>query len=180
MKKILTVLFAVPGNGSSTQCSVEPNGRDLENMVHLIGQRLSVKRTIFVQNGDRRSAGNQKNLDAAGLQQISFWNAGAPGYRWQEMIAKVWTTDLTSNGILAQMLLSTAIYDATVAAWDTKYAFNRPRPYITDKRIKLYVPKPESPSYPCEHSIAAGAAVTIIGNSFLNFLIQQIGWQNKR
>ena len=100
----------------------------------------------------------QQNLDSAGKQQIYYWNAGSPGYRWQELVNKLWMTDTSYNGALANMLVGTAIYDATVAAWDTKYAFNRPRPFAVDKRIKALVPKMESPSYPCEHSVAAGAA----------------------
>ena len=59
------------------------------------------------------------------------------------------------------MLLGTATYDATIVAWDTKYAYKRPRPFIADNRIKIYAVNPESPSFPCEHSLAAGVAVTI-------------------
>jgi hypothetical protein len=108
----------------------------------------------------------QKQLDATALQQIRFWNAGAPGYRWQEMVNKLWMNDTSYNGALAYMLLSVATYDATVAAWDTKYAYNRPRPYSADKHIKnLGIPS-ESPSYPCEYSVAAGAAATIIAHFY--------------
>jgi membrane-associated phospholipid phosphatase len=109
---------------------------------------------------------SQQNLDAASLQQIVYWSAGAPGYRWEDMIGKLWMTDAQNNGILANMLLSVAIYDATIAAWDTKYAYNRLRPFLADHRIKVLVPKPESPSYPCEHSVAAGVASTIIAHFF--------------
>ncbi|HET9432661.1 MAG TPA: hypothetical protein VFO37_02835, partial [Chitinophagaceae bacterium] len=35
-----------------------------------------------------------------------------------------------------------------------------------DSRIKVYTVKPESPSYPCEHSVAAGVAVTIFSKFF--------------
>jgi hypothetical protein len=35
-------------------------------------------------------------------------------------------------------------------------------PFEVDKRIRLLVPRPESPSYPCEHAVAAGVAVTIL------------------
>jgi hypothetical protein len=59
------------------------------------------------------------------------------------------------------MLLGTATYDAMIAAWETKYAYKRPRPYVQDKRIKVYAIKPESPSYPCEQSVAAGVALII-------------------
>ncbi len=126
----------------------------------------------------------QQNLSGdtrdAGLQQILHWNAGAPGYRWQEMMSKLWMTDPGYNGILANMLLSVATYDATIAAWDTKYAYNRPRPFEADKRIRAYVPDPGSPSYPCEHSVAAGVASTIIAHFFpsmadsVNRMAQQV------
>jgi membrane-associated phospholipid phosphatase len=64
------------------------------------------------------------------------------------------------------MLLGTATYDATIAAWNTKYTFKRPRPYEADSRVKVFVVKPGSPSYPCEHAVAAGVAVTIISHFF--------------
>jgi membrane-associated phospholipid phosphatase len=108
----------------------------------------------------------QKNLDSAGRHHIQYWNAGAPGYRWQEMINKLWMTDTSYFGVLSNMLLAVAIYDATIAAWDTKYAYKRPRPFATDNRIKALVLKPESPAYPCEYSVAAGAASTVIAHFF--------------
>src|SRR4026209_1141342 len=104
----------------------------------------------------------QQALDPTTKQQIIYWNAGAPGYRWQEMMSKLWTVDTGRYGALANMLLGTATYDATIVAWDTKYAYKRPRPFVADSKIKVYILKPESPSYPCEHSVAAGVAVTII------------------
>lgn len=108
----------------------------------------------------------QKGLDAAQLQQIKYWDAGAPSYRWQEMISQIWMSDALKNGILANLLVSVSVYDATVAAWDSKYAHHRPRPFAVDKRVKTLVLPPESPSYPCEHSVAAGAASTIIAHFF--------------
>lgn len=108
----------------------------------------------------------QEELDSAGWQQIQYWNAGAPSYRWQNMMSKLWMTDTGYNGILANMLLSVATYDATIAAWDTKYAYKRPRPFAADSRITAFAPNPESPSYPCEHSVAAGVATTIIARFF--------------
>ncbi len=108
----------------------------------------------------------QKTLDSATLQEITFWNTGSPGYRWQVLLEEVWMSDALKNGILANMLVPVAIYDATVAAWDTKYTYNRQRPFVVDKRVSVHAIKPESPSYPCEHSVAAGAASTIIAHFF--------------
>jgi membrane-associated phospholipid phosphatase len=108
----------------------------------------------------------QKNLDAEGLRQIIYWNAGSPGYRWQNMMGQTWMSDALNNGILANMLLNTAVYDATIAAWNTKYAYKRPRPFEVNSKIKCLVPKPESPSYPCDYSVAAGVSATIIAHFF--------------
>lgn len=108
----------------------------------------------------------QKQSDEAMQQEILYWNTGSPGYRWQEMINKLWTVDTNRYAIFANVLLGTAIYDATVAAWNTKYAYNRPRPFAADKKIKAFLPRPESPSYPCEYSVAAGAAVAVFSKFY--------------
>ncbi len=108
----------------------------------------------------------QQKLDSAAMQQIFYWNAGAPGYRWVDMMSNLWQTDMSGQGALANMLLSVCIYDATLAAWETKYAFNRPRPFTADTRIKALLIKPESPSYPCEYSVTAGVAVTVISHFY--------------
>lgn len=108
----------------------------------------------------------QRKADSAADQQVRFWNAGSPGYRWQEMMDKIWVVDTGRYGALAAMLLSTATYDATIAAWDTKYTYKRLRPFEIDKGMKLLILDPASPSYPCEHSVAAGVAVTIFSKFY--------------
>jgi membrane-associated phospholipid phosphatase len=108
----------------------------------------------------------QRNLDAVGMQRIIYWNAGAPGYHWYNMVFKLWTTGISERGALANMLIGTAIYDATIAAWDSKFTYNRLRPFAANTKVKLYAPKPESPSYPCEHSITAGVAVALISHFY--------------
>lgn len=110
----------------------------------------------------------QQALDPAGRQAILYWNAGAPGYRWNTLMGKLYQSDTSYTGtlVLANMLLNVALYDATIAAWDTKYAYKRLRPFAADSRVKALVPRPESPSYPCEHSVAAGVAVAIIAHFY--------------
>jgi membrane-associated phospholipid phosphatase len=55
-----------------------------------------------------------------------------------------------------------AMHDATVAAWDAKYTYNRPRPSSVDPQIKTSWSVPNSPSYPSEHAVTAGAAATVL------------------
>ncbi len=108
----------------------------------------------------------QQKLSAQDRQKITFWNAGGPVYRWQAMMGGLWMSERRYDGALSMMLLGVSSYDATIAAWDSKYAYRRARPFEVDKRIKLLAPQPNSPSYPCEYSVAAGVAVAIIGHFY--------------
>jgi membrane-associated phospholipid phosphatase len=63
-------------------------------------------------------------------------------------------------------LLNVAIYDGTVAAWEAKYTYNRPRPSDLDSALTTLIETPNSPSYPSEHAVAAGAASAILGYLF--------------
>jgi len=106
--------------------------------------------------------------DAAALDQINFWNAGAPGYRWNELAINtaVKNNMLMTRAMRAMTLLNVALYDATVAAWDSKYAYNRERPSERDHRLTTVLPNPASPSYPSEHAVAAGAAAEVLAYIF--------------
>ncbi|HTF30654.1 MAG TPA: phosphatase PAP2 family protein, partial [Flavitalea sp.] len=57
-------------------------------------------------------------------------------------------------------ILNIAIYDATIAAWDNKYFYNRVRP---SGSFKKNIKTPDNPSYPCEYSVAAGASAAVLG-----------------
>jgi hypothetical protein len=128
--------------------------------------RLTAPKSAKDEIAEVRAA--QQSVNADMMNKINFWNAGAPGYRWYNMMSKLWMNDISGKGALANVLLGTTIYDATIVAWDTKYAYNKPRPYSIDKKITILAPKAESPSYPCEHSVAAGAAVAIISHFYPN------------
>jgi len=61
-------------------------------------------------------------VDAAQLDRIAYWDAGAPPYRWNEI-----ANDMAFKGSFGsgnfpriQAYLNMAIHDATVAAWDSK------------------------------------------------------------
>ena len=166
MKKNILILAAASLLAAQLQAQVEPNAGNWKTWFITSGEEYRLAPPLSDKNEIAQVLYRQQHLNAAGWQQIIYWNAGAPGYRWQEMISKLWITDTGYQGALANMLVGVATYDATIAAWNTKYAYNRSRPYAADKRIKAYMIKPESPSYPCEYSVAAGVAVTIIAHFF--------------
>jgi membrane-associated phospholipid phosphatase len=102
--------------------------------------------------------------DAAALDRISYWDAGAPGYRWNELTIKHTQAKGIGGGTAGRImaLLNVAIYDATVAAWDTKYAHRRPRPAEFKPGLATALATPASPAYPAEHAVTAGAAATVL------------------
>ena len=102
--------------------------------------------------------------DEAALQQIAYWDSGSPSYRWIE-IAFAQNRAKPSSGprvIRMMSLLNVAIYDAMVAAWDAKYTYNRARPAALSPDLAVVAQHTNSPSYPSEQAVAAGAASTIL------------------
>ena len=103
--------------------------------------------------------------DQAALAAIHFWDAGSPAYRWMQLAEQ----SVVSAGLPAPLqtralaLVAAAISDATVAAWDSKYTFNRPHPGDMDPAVAPVVAAPQSPSYPSEHAVTAGAAAVVLG-----------------
>ena len=105
------------------------------------------------------------NPAATSAQQLAYWNAGSPNYRWQQIAMA--NTGLTSfPGFRALALMNVAIADAEVAVWDAKYYYNRPRPGQADRSLVTRITTPDSPSYPSEHAAAAGAAAAVLSYLF--------------
>jgi membrane-associated phospholipid phosphatase len=166
MKKSLPIIAVILLMAAHLQAQQEPTAGNWKTWFITSGKAYRLSPPLSYKEEIAQVLSRQQALDSAGWQQIIYWNAGAPGYRWQEMISKLWITDTSYHGALANMLVGVATYDATIAAWNTKYAYNRPRPFTADKRVKAFMIKPETPSYPCEYSVAAGVAVTIISHFF--------------
>jgi membrane-associated phospholipid phosphatase len=166
MKKKLAIPIVILFLTTNLEAQTEPSAGNWKTWFITSGKDYRLPAPASYKEEIAQVVSIQKTLDPADWQQIQYWNEGAPGYHWQNMIMQIWTADTGRYGALANMLLGTSIYDATIAGWDTKYAYNRPRPFAVDNRIKSYVLKPESPSYPCEYSIAAGAAVTIMSHFY--------------
>ncbi len=106
--------------------------------------------------------------DRAALDRVAYWDTGAPSYRWSEIAV----AELLKNGtgwpvaVRDLALMHIAIYDALVAAWDSKYAYNRPHPSAVKADLTTVVANPPSPSYPAEHAVAAAAASEVLAYVF--------------
>jgi membrane-associated phospholipid phosphatase len=105
---------------------------------------------------------------ASDAANIAYWDAGAPSYRWiqiaQQMVASANPAPTLSTRAMA--LVSVAMYDATVAAWNSKYAYSRPHPADISSDIVPIVNTTNSPSYPNEHAVTAGAACMVLSYLF--------------
>ena len=106
--------------------------------------------------------------DQAVLANIRYWDAGSPGYRWmllteQYAVNEGLPTPLQTRALA---LVAAAVSDATIAAWDSKYAYNRKHPSDLDPTVAPVVAVPHSPSYPSEHAAAAGAAAAVLAYLF--------------
>jgi len=106
--------------------------------------------------------------DAAVQERIRYWSFASPSYRWNEMLIDISGGQPIGGGGAMRMfaMLNVAINDAMIAAWDSKYAHNRPRPGDLDSRFAAALPASRSPSYPCEYSVAAGAAAAVIAHLY--------------
>jgi hypothetical protein len=106
--------------------------------------------------------------DAEKLERIRYWDFGSSAHRWHEMLTDMGVRDDVGStaGIRAFPLLNVAIHDALVAAWDSKYTYNRRRPSEDSGLLAPEVSIPRSPSYPCEHAVTAGAAAAVLAHLF--------------
>jgi membrane-associated phospholipid phosphatase len=106
--------------------------------------------------------------DAAALARIRRWDFWSPSHQWNDVLIDVSAANPIpgGSGIRAFAMMNVALHDALVTAWDSKYAHNRRRPGEMDSGLATAVPVPRSPSYPCEYSVAAGAASAVIANIY--------------
>lgn len=105
-------------------------------------------------------------LDDKKLEAIRYWNAGAPSYRWNEIIADMIDKHPETMLKLPSAWINLAIYDATVLAWKEKLKYKRKHPHETDTAIKTIIDAPKTYAYPCEHSVTASAAAHVLAYFF--------------
>ena len=105
-------------------------------------------------------------LDEKKMEQIKYWDAGAPAYRWNQIALGL--TDQMPEVLLRMppSWMNLAIYDATILAWKEKIKYKRKRPHDLDPLVKPVINAPLTYSYPCEHSVTAAAAATVLAYFF--------------
>lgn len=106
--------------------------------------------------------------DATAQERIRYWDFWSPSHRWNEMLTDISGANPIPGGAVqrAFAMMNIAINDAMIAAWDTKYTYNRQRPGEIDRLLAASVATPRNPSYPCEHSVAAGAAAAVLAHVY--------------
>jgi membrane-associated phospholipid phosphatase len=93
-------------------------------------------------------------------REARHWNGPAAISRWMEVNFE-YVAERAKDPPAASRaygLLSVAIYDATIAAWNAKYRYRRDPPRDVDA---LFRAGPD-PSYPSEHAAIAGAASRVL------------------
>jgi membrane-associated phospholipid phosphatase len=102
--------------------------------------------------------------DTGERERAEYWSSGSPGFRWVEMVTeRILDERIARPGApRVYALVTVAIYDATIAAWDSKYTYNRRRPGEIDPALALATAAPRSPSYPSEHAAVAMAVAGVL------------------
>jgi hypothetical protein len=167
MSKITFVLSGLLALAGSLSAQVEPHAGQWKTWIITSG---SVLRLPAPPDGATTAIELQWVNECAAartqtaLAQIRFWDAGAPGCRWMQLTEQFAVSDGLSTPLLARALslVAAAIYDATVAAWDTKYTYERQHPSDIDSGISTVITPSASPSYPSEHAATAAAAATVL------------------
>jgi len=164
---------ALPGSGArpafaaASAGQIEPGAGSWKTWVLTSGSelRLLPPPDSASEVGDVRAQAAQR--DTRAIDRIEYWDMGAPATRWNEIaITEGLRARMTLRTYRMMALVNVAMADATIAAWDSKYAHNRPRPAEVDPSIATAVATPRSPAYPCEHAVTAGAASTVLAYLF--------------
>ncbi len=106
-------------------------------------------------------------------EQIAYyWGDGfgtyTPAGHWNT-IAKNYIIQYRMNPLRTARTyayLNTAMMDAGISCWDTKYYYMYPRPPQADEKIKTLFGLPNFPSYTSGHSTFSAAAAEVLGYVF--------------
>ena len=105
--------------------------------------------------------------NAAMLAIAQFWAANGTAYLNKvasDLLLDHERSERKAARVLA--LANMAVFDATDACFDSKFAYYYIRPSQADPLIKLRVGLPNHPSYPSGHSCQTGAFMTVLQHVF--------------
>jgi membrane-associated phospholipid phosphatase len=105
-------------------------------------------------------------LDEKKLNEIKYWDAGAPAYRWNQVVLKLLEQKFDVQLRMPASWMNVAIYDATILAWKEKLKYKRKGPGDLDPSLRTVINAPLTFSYPCEHSVTAAAAANVLAYFF--------------
>ena len=167
MRRLIALVFAV----LPLSAQIEPNAGQWKTFVISSGSamRLPAPPASDVTATELQWVKDCVNRrDQTTLNGIHYWDAGAPAYRWMQLALQyVVNSNLAGpQQTRALALVAAAIYDATIAGWDSKYAYNRQHPSSLDPAVAPVVAVSQSPSYPSEHAVTAGAAAAVLSYLF--------------
>jgi hypothetical protein len=109
---------------------------------------------------------SQQQLNDSLLQEVRFWNAAYPSYRWHQIMVAAGdrTKGHKKGGRMA--ILHLAVYDAMVQVLQIKHRTPRKAPFELNNDIKALAESTSASSFICEYSAAAAASHKIIGHYF--------------
>ena len=150
-------LGQIAPNAGNWKTWIIPSGKDIvvpppPNAADTLGELIVLKSFATAQ-------------DPRITEQIRYWDAGPPVYRWMDFVTARYIAGQpvgAPNQFRPFTYVSVAIYEATVAAWNAKYTYNRKRPSESDPTIPTRASVPRSPSYPSEYAATAGAAAAVL------------------
>ncbi|MFN8355176.1 MAG: vanadium-dependent haloperoxidase [Spirosomataceae bacterium] len=113
-----------------------------------------------------------KNLTREQHRIATYWSDGVGTYtppgHWNreasELARKYQQSEIRTARTMA--LLATAIEDAGISCWDTKYYYYTPRPFQIDSDIRTTIGLPNFPSYTSGHSTFSGAGAALLSYLF--------------
>jgi membrane-associated phospholipid phosphatase len=100
------------------------------------------------------------------VEAIRYWNAGAPSYRWNQIGPQLSAQKPEVQLRMPSSWMNLAIYDATILAWQEKLRYKRAHPSVSASDLHPLVANPTTYSYPCEHTVTAAAAATVLAYFF--------------
>jgi len=106
------------------------------------------------------------DIDEKRSAEIKYWDAGAPAYRWNQIVLGLISQKQEVLLRMPAAWMNMAIYDATILAWKEKIRYKRKRPHDLDPLVKPAINSPLTYSYPCEYSVTAAAAATVLAYFF--------------